>query len=557
MMNHESVKDRLVRLVLEELSGPERTEVLAHLATCEECRVQRERLETVLRCAGRRQDLSVTLPTLASARHRLMAAVNDERESDTARSPMGRALKGRRLMTSPIVKLGIAAGITVVVGLFGLSRLAPPDKNGALPQLNLLARACAAEESLFQGTKIVHIQNEIIVYAGSSNPAAEEPNFVWLPMCSVQPDGHLQVNQLKLAVAPESYVVTDHSWYDPATGRFSRILKAGDAVVFANSYDGQCVYDTTVTPEGMLQTVPQPVADGFRPPASPAAYLGLAPGLKTALDPNSSSVQSVERGTLHGGEPAHIYKAGTPDPNGQMNSYCLFKVRDEDSTLAEEEFVGAGRPQLLMRRVLTETPETPAVSWNLREVEGTGAAAPQRISITPDMVIPRVSVEHMVERAKFETYVFSTKPAWTGPVEITDIMDPASAGARAFSMEARADDGRHLVLVQAPTYNRMLGRRMKQSGILVYTSPNGFKVWGGGPQKWYSGILLRGARATIKDPPSENRIGYVLESPAGTFPALAVNGPISDDALHGLVDSLVPARDYLKNHPPAAPKAQP
>jgi hypothetical protein len=555
MMNHELVKDRLVRLVLEELSEPERTEVLAHVATCEECRERLRQLETVLRCAGQRTDLSVNPPALASARNRLMATANNERESYTARLPMWRALPGRRLMTSSIVKLGIAAAITVLVGLLGLSRLAPSDKNGALPRLNLLAQACAAEESLFRGTTIIHLQNEIIVYAGSSDPAAENLDFVWLPICSMKPDGQLQVSQLKLAVAPESYVVTDHSWYDPATGRFSRILKAGDAVVFANSYDGQFVYGTTVTAAGTLQTVQQPVADGFRPPEDPAAYLGLAPGLKTALDPNNNAVQSVEQGTLHGGEPAHIYKAGTPGPDGQMNSYCLFKVRDEDSTLAEEEFVLAGRPQLLVRRVLTETPQTPAVSWSLDEIQGANAQATQPITVTPDMVLPHVSVEHMVERAEFETYVFSVRPAWTGDVEITDCIDPASAGGRMFILTARAEDGRHLVLVQSPTYNKLLGGFVQQ-GNVVYTSPNGFKVWGGGPQKWYSKILLDSARGFIKDPPSEDRIGYVLESPAGTFPALAVNGPVSDDELHGLVDSLVAAQDYLKNHPADAPAAQ-
>ena len=42
------------------------------------------------------------------------------------------------------------------------------------------------------------------------------------------------------------------------------------------------------------------------------------------------------------------------------------------------------------------------------------------------MVIPSVSVQHMVERAKFETYVFSAQPAWTGAVQITDAIDPAS-----------------------------------------------------------------------------------------------------------------------------------
>jgi hypothetical protein len=161
------------------------------------------------------------------------------------------------------------------------------------------------------------------------------------------------------------------------------------------------------------------------------------------------------------------------------------------------------------------------------------------------MIVQNVSVQHMVDRAKFETYVFSTKPAWTGAVEITDCIDPASPGGRMFIMTARADDHRHLVLVQSPTYNAMLGQFVK-AGQVVYTSPNGFKVWGGGPQKWYSQILLQSAQAFIKDPPSEDRIGYVLESPAGTFPALAINGPVSDEELRKLVDSLMPAKDYLK-----------
>jgi hypothetical protein len=155
-------------------------------------------------------------------------------------------------------------------------------------------------------------------------------------------------------------------------------------------------------------------------------------------------------------------------------------------------------------------------------------------------------VARMVERASLQTYVFSVQPPWTGEVQIMDCADPASFGKRMFMMTARADDGRHLVLVQSPTYNKAFRKRVNDA-TLVYTSPNGFRVWGGGPQKWYSGILLKSARASIKDPPSADRIGYILESPAGTFPALAVNGPISDEELHKLVDGLIPARDDLSS----------
>ena len=509
-----------------------------HLSGCADCRsysqaLQREDLLLAQFVAGVGADMT-------KRQEQLLQSLGSR-----SFKPTDTLTKRRKIMTTSIVKMAIAASIAVVAGLFGLSQLMHPLTDGSKGTgFSLLAKACAAEESLFNGTKIIHIQNEIIVHAAPSDPAAENLDFVWLPMCSVKPDGQLQFNQLKLAVAPESYVVTDHSWYDPATGRFSRILKAGDAVVFANSYDGQFVYGTTVAPDGAVQVDKQPVADEFRPPQNPAECLGMGVGLKTALHQDNNFVQSVELGTLHGGAPAHIYKAGMPNPDGQMNSYWLFKVRDEDSTLAEEEFVLSGRPQLLIRRVLTESPETPAVSWSLDEIQGAGATAAQQITVTPDMVLPRVSVEHMVERATFETYVFSTKPSWTGNIEITDCVDPVSAGGRMFILTARAEDGRHLVLVQSPMYNKLLGGFVRQ-GNIAYTSPNGFKVWGGGPQKWYSKILLESARAFIKDPPSEDRIGYVLESPAGTFPALAVNGPVTDDELHRLVDSLVAAKDYL------------
>jgi hypothetical protein len=93
----------------------------------------------------------------------------------------------------------------------------------------------------------------------------------------------------------------------------------------------------------------------------------------------------------------------------------------------------------------------------------------------------------------------------------------------------------------------MLGDVVKQC-TLVYASPNGFKVWGGGRSKWMAQILLQSARAWIQDAPSEDRVGFILESPAKTFPALAINGQVTDEELHGLIDSLMPAKEYLKSN---------
>jgi len=82
----------------------------------------------------------------------------------------------------------------------------------------------------------------------------------------------------------------------------------------------------------------------------------------------------------------------------------------------------------------------------------------------------------------------------------------------------------------------------KKMGKLVYTSPSGVKVWSGPRDEWLANILLQSARASIKDPPGKELTGYLLETPAGTFPALAINGKVSEKELHSLIDSLVPAK---------------
>ncbi len=543
MTEHEHISHRLVEFVLGTLPGHEAAQVIAHVSGCDECRVELKQLEVVLASAAQRRHLSVDDSICTSARARLMAMTIHANSNAAAPSEVRWSLRLRRwFMTSAVAKLAVAAVVAIGAALFGVSRVNRPD---------LLSKACAAEQSLFAGTKIVHIQNEIVVSAslGDSNEAL---NNVWLPMCSVKGDGSLKFNQLQLSAQPESYIVTDHSWYDPATARFARILKANGSVVFANAYDGQMVYTSQSKAGGGLQIAPETITAAFKPPLSPAEYLGLAAGLQTSLAEKKTEVQDVTEGRLPDGKSAHVFKVGTPDPNGRLDTYWLFKVRDEDSTIAEKEFIMSGRTRLLIRRALTESVDAPGVAWNLDGLEGlTSGSSP--VSVTPDMVIPSVSIEHMVNTAKFETYTFAVRPAWLGSIDITDAIDPASPGQRMFLLVARADDHRHLVFVQSPSYNAMLGPLVKQ-GTVVYTSPNGFKVWGGGRDKWLAGILLQSAAHIIKDPPAENRTGYVLESPSGTFPALAVNGPLTDAELHALIDSLVPAKQYLEAQKATQPK---
>ena len=206
-----------------------------------------------------------------------------------------------------------------------------------------------------------------------------------------------------------------------------------------------------------------------------------------------------------------------------------------------------GQTHMVIRRIQSDTLDSADIDWDMQDVEtrllGQDQAAGAMVKA--DMVVSDVSVQHMIEQSGFATYVFSQQPAWTEACTITDVADPASPGERMFIFTCRVSDGRHVVLVQSPTYNKMLGQVISQ-GDLVYESPNGFKVVGGGRSKWMANILLRSASYWIKDKPSEDRVGFILAGPDGTYPALAINGPLTDEELHSLIDSLVPAKAYLQ-----------
>ena len=149
----------------------------------------------------------------------------------------------------------------------------------------------------------------------------------------------------------------------------------------------------------------------------------------------------------------------------------------------------------------------------------------------------------MAKRADYPVYVFGRDPSWTTRRQIVDILDVASPPHRMFAAVYPAKDKRHVVLVQAHTFNANLGPKAR-SGKLVYTSPAGIKVWSGGTtSRWRRSSCRASARpALFADTPAKDCTGYLLETPDGTFPAIAVNGALTDAELHGLVDSLVRVR---------------
>jgi len=525
------------------LSACEAQDVETHLHACPTCRVQateyaqiRDRLT-----ASAERFAQVPLDT------RVMNQVCRERTVSARRIPM--------LRRYGLVRLAIPAAAACIALVVGIASLFYWKSNGpdALPTLSaytLFAQACAAEEMLYPEADIVHLVNEIVVKP-VSDPALAR--IRWLPVASLDATGQPRFHQLTLPAAPgEEYTVEDRAWYDSATGRFAHVLTAGDRPVFANAYDGHAVYSLEPGNDGAMQIKGNPVGEKFRSPMSPAEFLGIAAGLRGSFSADDDeSIQDAGTSSLADGSAVRVLRAcaGPPYPDGADTSCWLFRIRQDDGTIAEMEWFAGGESLLLVRRDKTEVAEAPGVAWNLAELQTCLAEASQPSSpaIVPDMVVPNVSVQDMIDRASFETYLFSANPSWTQERQITNILDILSPPDRMFSLAYRAKDGRHVVLVQSPSYNKLLGVMTRMPGAkLSYESGNGCKVWSGPEDRmaWLANTVLKSARSAIGDPPAERPTGCLLETPAETFPVLAINGQVTEEELHSLVDGLIPAREY-------------
>ena len=524
-----------------------------------------ELAEHVRVCPRCKRDHAIAARTLASIqpsqrvevsehlRSRIMNAITD---MDAGIRRVEPARRRRATLWKPVTAAAAALLLIVAATVLYWSKNAGPPVSA----FTLLTRAWAAEETLFSQGGIVHLVNEIIVKPVADPGLAQAR---WFPIMAVEASGTPRFHQLALGAEPgEEYVVDDQAWYDPATGRFVRLLSTGETPLFANAYDGAAVYSLEPGPDGRLTVVANRVSEGFHPPESPAAFLGIAAGLPNRLDElDESLVLDAGFTELADGSEARVVKStlgsGDGAPAGASTAEFLFKIREDDNTIAEMEWVVDGESYLVIRRVWTETIDDTQADWDLAGIEGLiddsqQPPAPEEgglFGILTDMVITDVSVKHMVERADFDTYLFESAPSWTQERQITDILDVASPPDRMFAVTYRADDGRHVVLIQSPSYNsigesRAGGGPRNADVSLAYTSPKGVKVWTGPQGKWLAGILLNSSRAAIRDAPAENCTGYLLETPSGTFPALAINGQLTDDELHALIDSLVPAKEY-------------
>ncbi|UCD49362.1 MAG: hypothetical protein JSW27_17735 [Phycisphaerales bacterium] len=485
-------------------------------------------------------------------------------------------------MRSNLTKVAAVAAIFVAISAVTL--FSSKDSEGEnLTSFVLLSRVAAAERALFAGDEVVHIVNEITVW-----PTAKEADSKalldqlasgvderslshaqlealdhqllksWLvgslPVCSLQSDGTVGASRIELAAGrDDSYTLLDHAWYEPATRRFARVMKAGDKAVFANAFDGDFVHTSLTAPDGTLRLTSQPVTGDFQAPANPVEFLGLSAGVRLTMSEENlfQPIQDIHTAVLHDGSPVTVYQVGFADFLGNVSTYCLFKVLDRDETVAEIEYILAGRPKLVIRRILSESVPASELSWNLAELNqaDTLAGPDTEVSVESDIAIVDISVRHMVETASFETYIFSQDPPWTQKRIITDMLDQASPPHRAFAIIYYAEDGRHVIFGQSRSQNTYFASGQKFSETqsdqrewkALYVSPGSVKIYRSGGAEWWTEIGIKQAGLE----PADDRCGYIFETPSKTFIPIAINGPLTEAELHSLADALIPARQHV------------
>ncbi len=263
-------------------------------------------------------------------------------------------------------------------------------------------------------------------------------------------------------------------------------------------------------------------------------------------------MQEVVKDRLEDGTPVLVYKVGFPDPWGELNTYCLFKIRQADEIITEIEYIYAGNRQMVIRRVASESVDKPGYSWNLAELSSKEMAGqtPSAVTVASDVAINNVSVRHMVDKAEFETYIFAADPNWTQKRDIVDVIDPMNPPARMFVILYTAEGGRPVLLIQSPTNNKYLATVLKQAQTHaeeakkqgLYTEyANGCKVYKNtGGEAFWTDLCFRNCGFE----PAKDRVGFIVETPAGTYPMIGVNGALTEEELAGLISSLIPAKEY-------------
>jgi hypothetical protein len=535
-MNCSRVREYLDGLLIKDPDQSTPADVMAHLETCQTCSREYENAQETLAAL----QLSHSIHASDKLKEQIMSQVID---ANVLRpfSHVGKFSIPKRFWYRALA----AAAVLAVIVLISQRLNHQPGKPGGTKFSGFVAQAWAAEKSVFTREGIIHVVNRITVKAISDPELAK---MRWLPLVTLDAKGGMHFNQLNLSAEPgEGYTIDEDLWYESSTGRYAHILRDKGLLIFANSYDGKALHISERMTDGSLK-IGAESAEEYKAPSIPAAFLGMGAAFNGGLnEKNMAQFSDQGPGTLEDGTPVRVLRfmmgAGSDGaPQSAQDSYVLFKIRDTNA-VAEIEWLVNGQSWLTIRRDLAENVPAPEFPWDLSgvpQLPSRDQHQKPQVAITKDLVLPDASVKQMVEKSDSPIYLFDKNPAWTNSRNIMDILDITNPPNRMFLIAYSAADSRHVVLLYSSTFNKVFAG-VKNQGQTVYTSRNGFKLWRTQRDKWIGGILLQSAQGVTRSAPSEDVMGYILESPDGTYPALGINGKISDEELHTLVDSLVPA----------------
>lgn len=226
MTRHSEVDKLLAAFVLAELDEEQTRQVEAHLAECEACRNEVERLETLLAGAGRSSELSVDEAMCEAAGRSVLLAVQNERTTPTRAGHEPRVVVfWRIIMKNSITKLAIAAVVALAV-ILGYSVFVENSGSTAYAQaVGMLQKACTITFSTITKTGMDSMPTV------RTDIAFKEPGYMRTStadgyICVLDATGN-QVKGLGLVPATRNYIVFDISNLseDPNTGPLVSVEK--------------------------------------------------------------------------------------------------------------------------------------------------------------------------------------------------------------------------------------------------------------------------------------------------------------------------------------------
>ncbi len=517
--------------------GPLRDEMLEHIDICARCsQLYESWRETVERLTP---SARITAPD--DIKQRIMHHSNElDGYPGITNSKTGKTFKRWQK-----VLFGAAA---VLLAGFSFSLFYPgaPFRGGKEADnpkqfLSLVTQAMAAQRELVYSDGVTHLTVKRIL------PAVSDPDVAkcrWFPMCSVQPDGSLLSNRVLMRARPnQPYEVKEDLWVDYESGLFSHIISFEGEVLFANSFDG--ININTMSIESDDSFISTPAVPEFSLPEKLPQKFGMLADWDSLLSTNyveqHNRMSLTGETALESGEKVRVLEIkGLPDHEGVVSSAHLLKIRISDNTLAETEFITDGETSELTRYLPPKKIQPLESPWKIEGLQTVPEPIRKLYGLYLEMDVIRTDItrEEMLELSEFPICDFDSNPAWTDSSSIYFLRMFGSLKEDFTLVYLAAPGGKHVILNQAD-YWSPLAERYKASGPL-YTSSSGFKIYSLGDRaKWYANIYITASSGVHGEQPSADRVAYIVETPAGTWCKLAINGTLSDAELHALVDKLV------------------